>query len=146
MSEKLSSNQSRAYHLAQQGPSLVANGDQLVVKMLEQLKVTSSGVIQGILAQLSSQVDDYQQPFDPRDLGLYCEGLFTPIDEMLSSELKRMNALSPMYEEVQKTLIGEGGGVGGGGGGGTAILCEPLSLPQTPIRPCCSFPALRWIC
>ena len=116
MSEELSSNQSRAYHLAQQGPSLVANGDQLVVKVVDQLKAASSGAIRDILAQLPSLVDGYQQTFDPRELGPYRAGLFTYFDEQLSSELERMNAsaLSHMYEAAQKELIGEGVCVCGG--------------------------------
>jgi mitofusin len=107
VSEELSSNQSRAYHLAQQGPSLVANGDQLVVKVVDQLKAASSGAIRDILAQLPSLVDGYQQTFDPRELGPYRAGLFTYFDEQLSSELERMNAsaLSHMYEAAQKELI-----------------------------------------
>ena len=111
MSEELSSNQSRAYQLAQRGPALVADGDRLVANVVDQLKASSSKAIRDILAQLPSMVDGYQHPFDPRELGPYRAGLFSYFDEQLSSELERMNAsaLSCMYEAAQAELIGEGG-------------------------------------
>lgn len=108
VSQEFTFTQSRARQLAQQGPALVAEGDRLLAQAVEQVQALSVGAMRNILAQLSAMVDNFERPFDSKELGLYRAGLFSYFDEQLAAELERMNssALGRTYEAAQGNLIG----------------------------------------
>ena len=99
----------RAKQLSKRGPALVAEGNQLVNKMVDEVQQTMSVAMGNIISKLSTMVDGYQANFDPTDLGTYRAGLYEYMDQQLVAEMNRVStaALGKAYEEAQRQLIGK---------------------------------------